>query len=88
MASSSSSSSSSSPPAPAPSSPVALSLPRPDDWHLHLRDGAPMAAVVAQLAQVIEAAPLHLALAPTEEILLVQQQPTGRQGRGCGFRGQ
>ena len=47
-----------------------------------------LAAVVAQLAQVIEAAPLHLALAPTEEILLVQQQPTGRQGLGCGFRGQ
>ena len=53
MASSSSSSSSSSPPAPAPSSPVALSLPRPDDWHLHLRDGAPMAAVVAQLPRTM-----------------------------------
>ncbi|HBM67848.1 MAG TPA: dihydroorotase, partial [Rhodobacteraceae bacterium] len=27
-----------------------LSLPRPDDWHLHLRDGAMMASVLASSA--------------------------------------
>lgn len=29
-----------------------LTLARPDDWHLHLRDGAPMASVVAHTAAV------------------------------------
>ena len=33
--------------------PVALTLPRPDDWHLHLRDGAAMEAVVAQLPRTM-----------------------------------
>ena len=28
-----------------------LTLRRPDDWHLHLRDGAAMAAVVADSAR-------------------------------------
>ena len=34
---------------PAPST---LTLPRPDDWHVHLRDGAAMAAVVGATASV------------------------------------
>ena len=33
--------------------PVALTLPRTDDWHLHLRDGAAMEAVVAQLPRTM-----------------------------------
>lgn len=32
--------------------PDRLCLPRPDDWHLHLRDGAAMAAVVGATARV------------------------------------
>ncbi|MFM8767557.1 MAG: hypothetical protein ACKOD9_07245, partial [Rubrivivax sp.] len=28
-----------------------LTLKRPDDWHLHVRDGAPMAAVVPHTAR-------------------------------------
>jgi dihydroorotase len=34
-----------------PASPDILSLSRPDDWHLHLRDGAALAAVVAHSAR-------------------------------------
>ncbi|MEO8345396.1 MAG: dihydroorotase [Betaproteobacteria bacterium] len=34
-----------------PGSPQDLTLPRPDDWHLHLRDGPEMAAVLAQTAR-------------------------------------
>ncbi|HEY5310217.1 MAG TPA: dihydroorotase, partial [Casimicrobiaceae bacterium] len=34
------------------SAPASLTLPRPDDWHLHLRDGAAMAAVVGETARV------------------------------------
>ena len=34
------------------SSPDSLTLARPDDWHLHLRDGPAMAAVVAASARV------------------------------------
>ena len=30
---------------------TSLTLRRPDDWHLHLRDGAIMSAVVADTAQ-------------------------------------
>jgi dihydroorotase len=37
------------PPSPAP---ARLTLARPDDWHLHLRDGASMAAVVGASARV------------------------------------
>ncbi len=33
-------------------SPAALTLTRPDDWHLHLRDGAGMARVLAATADV------------------------------------
>jgi dihydroorotase len=32
--------------------PATLSLPRPDDWHLHLRDGPELGAVAAHSAQV------------------------------------
>ena len=32
--------------------PQTLTLRRPDDWHLHLRDGAALAAVVAATASV------------------------------------
>ena len=32
-----------------PSGAFLLTLPRPDDWHLHLRDGAAMAAVLAHM---------------------------------------
>ncbi len=31
---------------------MTLTLRRPDDWHLHLRDGAAMASVVAATARV------------------------------------
>jgi dihydroorotase len=34
------------------SAPVVLTLARPDDWHLHLRDGAALAAVVGYTARV------------------------------------
>jgi dihydroorotase len=36
----------------APAAPAALTLTRPDDWHLHLRDGAGMASVLAATADV------------------------------------
>ncbi|MEY8877962.1 MAG: dihydroorotase, partial [Leptothrix sp. (in: b-proteobacteria)] len=32
-------------------SPTTLTLTRPDDWHLHVRDGAAMAAVVPHTAR-------------------------------------
>jgi dihydroorotase len=35
-----------------PSSPARITLARPDDWHLHLRDGAGLAAVVGATARV------------------------------------
>jgi dihydroorotase len=35
-----------------PSPPLALGLARPDDWHLHLRDGAELAAVLGATARV------------------------------------
>jgi hypothetical protein len=47
-----------------------------------------LATITTQLVEVIKAAALNLALAPTKEILLGQQQPTGRQGLGCSFRSQ
>jgi dihydroorotase len=34
------------------SAPVSLTIARPDDWHLHLRDGQALAAVVAATARV------------------------------------
>src|SRR5262245_33826033 len=37
---------------PRSSTPMRLSLRRPDDWHLHLRDGAAMASVVGATASV------------------------------------
>jgi dihydroorotase len=39
-------------PAATPPSPDRLTLTRPDDWHLHLRDGAALAAVVGATARV------------------------------------
>jgi dihydroorotase len=39
-------------PAATPPSPDRLTLARPDDWHLHLRDGAALAAVVGATARV------------------------------------
>jgi len=39
-------------PPPTTGAPARLSLARPDDWHLHLRDGAAMAAVVGATARV------------------------------------
>ncbi|MEX8520491.1 MAG: dihydroorotase [Leptothrix sp. (in: b-proteobacteria)] len=35
----------------APQTPTSLTLTRPDDWHLHVRDGAAMAAVVPHTAR-------------------------------------
>jgi dihydroorotase len=40
------------PPAVAPAAPDRITLVRPDDWHVHLRDGAAMAAVVGATARV------------------------------------
>ncbi len=37
---------------PTPAAPARLTLVRPDDWHLHLRDGASLAAVVGATARV------------------------------------
>ena len=34
------------------STPATLTLRRPDDWHLHLRDGDALAAVVGATARV------------------------------------
>jgi dihydroorotase len=34
-----------------PISPDSLTITRPDDWHLHVRDGAAMAAVVPHTAR-------------------------------------
>ena len=38
-------------PTPAPTDPQSITITRPDDWHLHLRDGAAMAAVVGHTAR-------------------------------------
>jgi dihydroorotase len=43
---------SASPAVPHPAPPDRLTLTRPDDWHVHLRDGAAMAAVVGATARV------------------------------------
>jgi dihydroorotase len=37
---------------PPPAAPARLTLARPDDWHLHLRDGAAMAAVIGATVRV------------------------------------
>ena len=36
---------------PGPSAPMRITLTRPDDWHLHLRDGEALAAVLPHTAR-------------------------------------
>ena len=48
-----------------------LTLTRPDDWHLHLRDGAALAAVLPATARAVRACHRD-----------AQPAPAGHHGRG------
>ena len=51
--------------------PSTLTLGRPDDWHVHLRDGAALAAVAPHTARVFGRA-----------IVMPNLQAAGHHGRG------
>ena len=60
-----------------PTPPQTLTIPRPDDWHVHLRDGAAMAAVVAYTARQFKRAVVMPNLKPpvtTVALALAYQQ--------------
>ncbi len=67
-----------------------LTLIRPDDWHLHLRDGAAMAAVVSDSARRFARAIIMPNLAPpvttTEQALAYRQRILDALPEGSRFR--
>ena len=67
-----------------------LTLTRPDDWHLHLRDGAGMTAVVSDSARRFGRAIVMPNLSPpvttTEQALAYRQRILAALHEGSGFR--
>ncbi len=67
-----------------------LTLIHPDDWHLHLRDGAAMAAVVSDSAREFGRAIVMPNLSPpvttTEQALAYRERILGALPRGSRFR--
>lgn len=63
-----------------------LSLRRPDDWHLHLRDGAPMAAVVNHSAACFGRALIMPNLNPPIATVAQALQYRARIVAACGAR--
>ncbi len=66
-----------------------ITLPRPDDWHLHLRDGAVMAAVVRhtadRFARAIVMPNLNPPVITTEQALAYRERILAALPPGCGF---
>jgi dihydroorotase len=66
-----------------------LTLKRPDDWHLHLRDGAAMASVLAdsarRFARAIVMPNLRPAVRTTEQALAYRDRILAALPRGAGF---
>jgi dihydroorotase len=66
-----------------------LSLPRPDDWHLHLRDGAGMVSVLAdtarQFARAIVMPNLKPPVTTTQQALHYRERILGALPEGAGF---
>jgi dihydroorotase len=66
-----------------------LTLKRPDDWHLHLRDGAAMASVLAdsarRFARAIVMPNLKPAVRTTEQALAYRDRILAALPRGAGF---
>src|SRR6516162_460179 len=71
------------------SSPAALTLTRPDDWHVHLRDGAGMARVLGATADVFGRAIIMPNLRPpvstTEAAAAYRTRILGALPKGSGF---
>jgi dihydroorotase len=67
-----------------------LTLKRPDDWHLHLRDGAAMASVLADSAQrfarAIVMPNLKPAVRTTEQALAYRERILAALPRGTSFK--
>ncbi len=68
---------------------LSITLARPDDWHLHLRDGRAMAAVIAATADVFRRAIIMPNLAPpvttTEAALRYRERICGALPSGSRF---
>ena len=66
-----------------------LTLKRPDDWHLHLRDGAAMASVLAdsarRFARAIVMPNLKPAVRTTEQALAYRERILGALPKGASF---
>ena len=66
-----------------------LTLRRPDDWHLHLRDGAAMASVLAdsarRFARAIVMPNLKPAVRTTEQALAYRERILGALPKGASF---
>lgn len=66
-----------------------LTIARPDDWHLHLRDGAAMASVLphsaCQFARAIVMPNLKPPITTTEQAILYQQRVKGALPVGSTF---
>ncbi len=67
-----------------------ITLPRPDDWHLHLRDGATMAAVLPHTAERFARAVIMPNLNPpvttTAQALAYRRRILAALPRGSGFQ--
>ena len=70
-------------------SPTSLTLTRPDDWHLHLRDGAALAAVLpytaAQFARAIVMPNLKPPVTRTEQALAYRERILAARPPGSDF---
>jgi dihydroorotase len=66
-----------------------LTLTRPDDWHLHLRDGAALKSVIAhsaeRFARAIIMPNLALPVTTTEQALAYRERIIGSLPSGCTF---
>ena len=73
----------------AAASPDTLVITRPDDWHLHVRDGAGLQSVVPHSARQFRRAVIMPNLAPpvttTEQALAYQQRVEAAAPAGAGF---
>ena len=67
--------------------PSTLTLTRPDDWHLHVRDGAAMAAVVPdtarQFARAIVMPNLRPPVTTAEQAIAYRRSEERRVGKEC-----
>lgn len=73
-----------------PKLPLELTIPRPDDWHLHLRDGAVLAGLVADSAERFARALIMPNLKPpvvdTEQALAYRERILAARPPGSSFQ--